>query len=86
MLPFALAMSARMSSTRHAVTRKPSLTGVGNRPSFTPAHQHVFLTGMIGGIGGVALGLPMICDKRRKPVSGNLFIFILSVLLRHEKV
>src|SRR5437660_1364010 len=31
--------SLRMSSTRHAVMRGPSLTGLGKRPDLTPAHQ-----------------------------------------------
>jgi hypothetical protein len=32
-------IKARMSSTRHAVVRGPSLTGLGNRPALTPAHH-----------------------------------------------
>lgn len=67
---------ARIDSTGHAVTRGPSLTGLGKRPDATPAHQQDFLTGMIGGIGGSALELPMICGNRRKPVSGSCFITI----------
>jgi hypothetical protein len=31
--------SRRMSSTRHAVVRGPSLTGRGKRPLLTPAHH-----------------------------------------------
>jgi hypothetical protein len=34
-----------MSSTRQAVTRGPSFTGIGNRPAFTPAHQVLRPTG-----------------------------------------
>jgi hypothetical protein len=67
------AIKARMSSTRHMVQR-PSFTGVGKRPDFTPSHQQDFLTGMIGGVGGFALGSPMICGSRRKPVSGSCVI------------
>lgn len=39
-------MSARISSTRHAVMRGPSLSGAGKRPDFTPAHQVDLLMGM----------------------------------------
>jgi hypothetical protein len=71
--PYAAAIKARISSTRHAVTRGPSFTGLGNRPDLTPAHQQDFFMGIIAGVGGCALGLPMICDKRKKPVSGSWF-------------
>jgi hypothetical protein len=54
----------------------PSFIGLGKRPDLTPAHQHVFLTGIMGGMGGAAVGLPMICVSRRKPVSGREFILI----------
>jgi hypothetical protein len=63
-----------MSSTRHAVTRGPSFTGFGKRPVLTPSHQQDFFTGIIGGIGGSALGSPKICGNRRKPVSGSWFM------------
>lgn len=59
-----------MSSTRQAVVRAPSLTGDGYLPDLTPAHHEDLLTGMIGGVGGVDFGLPIICDRRRKPVLG----------------
>jgi hypothetical protein len=72
--PYADAIRARISSTRHAVTRGDSLTGAGYRPDLQPAHHADFLIGMIGGIGGSALGSPMICGKRRNPVSGNEFM------------
>ena len=39
------AISARMSSTFQLVVLGPSLTGRGNRPDFTPAHQVDRLTG-----------------------------------------
>jgi len=68
--PYAVAIRARISSTFQTVVRGPSFTGLGNFPDFTPAHQDDFLTGIIGGVGGTALGLPIICDKRKKPVSG----------------
>jgi hypothetical protein len=32
--------------------RGPSFIGFGKRPDFTPAHQVLFDTGMIAGIGG----------------------------------
>ena len=53
-------IKARMSSTRHAVVRGPSFTDLGKRPSLTPAHQVERLTGMSAGMGGSALGFPMI--------------------------
>lgn len=72
--PPADAISLRMSSTRHAVVDGPSLTGWGKRPDLTPAHHADLQTGITGGIGGTALGLPMILERRRKPVSGSWFI------------
>src|SRR5690606_920884 len=51
----ACSISARISSTRQAVTRGPSFTGLGKRPDFTPAHHVDLRTGISGGIGGVAL-------------------------------
>lgn len=42
--------SARMSSTRQAVIRGPSLTGCGKRPALTPAHHVLFETG-VGALG-----------------------------------
>jgi hypothetical protein len=44
-----------------------------------PAHQVDLLTGISGGIGGLTVGSPIMCFKRRKPVSGNL---IMSINLR----
>ena len=57
-------MSALISSTRHAVIRGPSFTGLGNRPDFTPAHQVDLPTG-IGPSGDI------MDESRTKPVSGN---------------
>src|SRR3569623_2126142 len=57
-------INARMSSTRHTVTRGDSFTGAGNLPSFTPAHQVLRPTGMKSST----------CVMRRKPVSGRFFI------------
>ena len=57
-------MSARISSTRHAVIRGPSLTGWGYRPDLTPAH-HVDLPTGIGPAGA------MIEERRTRPVSGR---------------
>ena len=59
-----------MSSARHAVHRADSLTGLGNRPDFTPSHQQVLPS-------GITLST---CGKRRKPVSG--ISFIVTSLLR----
>ena len=39
-------IKARISSTRHAVIRGPSFTGLGYRPLLTPAHHVDFETGM----------------------------------------
>jgi hypothetical protein len=50
----------------------PSFTGCGKRPVLTPAHQVDLETGMIAGVS--VLGLPRICDKRRKPDSGKVVI------------
>lgn len=68
-------ISALISETRHAVVRNPSFIGFGNLPDAQPAHQADLPTGIIGGIGGLALGSPMICFKRRKPVSGSWSIW-----------
>jgi hypothetical protein len=48
--------------------RVPSFTGLGYLPDLTPAHQDDLLTGINGGIGGSALGLPTICGNLKKPV------------------
>lgn len=44
--------------------RGPSLTGLGKRPVFTPAHQVDLLT-------GIGLPGPMMEDNLRKPVLGS---------------
>lgn len=67
-------ISARMSPTLQQAVRGPSFTGAGKRPERTPAHQVDLQTGINAGIGGTALGFPMICGRRRKPVSGSWFI------------
>src|SRR3982074_1230271 len=59
------AISARMSSTRQAVMRGPSFTGLGYRPLFTPAHQVDLLTG----IGPRGARMP---DSLTKPVLVSL--------------
>jgi len=60
--------------------RGPSLTGFGKRPDLTPAHQVLFDTGMIGGVGGVLLVSPIMCGNRTKPVSGKMvFVAIDSI-------
>src|SRR5687767_3842953 len=48
-------ISSRISSTRHAVVRGPSLTGFGNLPLLTPAHHVDFPTG-IGPFGAIIEG------------------------------
>jgi len=60
-----------MSSTRHTVMRGPSFTGLGKRPDLTPAHQVLFDTGIMAGIGGQLVESPMILGNRTKPVSGK---------------
>jgi hypothetical protein len=64
-------INSRISSARHTVVRGPSLIGLGNRPSLTPAHHVLLLTGIIAGIGGSDLGLPMIWGSLTKPDSGR---------------
>ena len=59
--------------TRQAVVRGPSFIGLGKRPDFTPAHQVLFETGMIAGIGGLVFELPIMCDSRTKPDAGKIF-------------
>jgi hypothetical protein len=66
-------MRFRISSTRQAVVRGPSFIGLGKRPDFTPAHQVLFETGMIAGIGGLVFELPIMCDSRTKPDAGKIF-------------
>jgi len=44
----------------------------GEPSVLTPAHQVDLEAGMIAG--APVLGLPRICDKRRNPVSGNVFM------------
>jgi hypothetical protein len=53
--------------------RGPSLIGFGKRPDFTPAHQVLFDTGIIGGVGGLLLESPIMRGSRTKPVSGSMF-------------
>jgi len=62
-------MSARMSSTRQAVMRGPSFTGLGYRPLFTPAHQVDLLTG----IGPRGARMP---ESLRKPVLFSLLSIV----------
>src|ERR1700730_9150766 len=53
-------IKARISSTRHAVVRGPSLTGLGNRPLLMPAHHDERPT-EIGPVGA------RMEERRRKP-------------------
>ena len=73
-------MRFRISSTRQAVVRGPSFTGLGKRPDFTPAHQVLFETGMIAGIGGLFFALPIMCDNLTKPVSGKVFDVVVDFI------
>ena len=59
-LYLAEAINARIESTDQTVVRGPNLMGLGYLPDFTPAQNDDLLTGRIGGIGGLALGLPTI--------------------------
>jgi hypothetical protein len=59
-----LEMISRISSMFHTVTLGLSFIGRGYIPDLTPAHQVLLQTGIIGGMGGSALGLPTIWDKR----------------------
>jgi hypothetical protein len=82
--PPSLSIKAIMSSIFQTVVREEIFKDFGNLPDLTPAHQVDLLTGISAGIGGLALGLPMICGNLKKPVSGNVFgcIEINSVELR----
>lgn len=53
-------ISSRISSARQTVVRSLNLIDCGYFPDLTPAHQDDLDTGMMGGIGGVACGLPII--------------------------
>lgn len=55
-----------MSDARQHVVR-PMCTARGNRPDRTPSHHVDRDTGMIGWIGGSAVGSPMMCRSRRYP-------------------
>lgn len=57
-LPFSI--SWRMSSTRQTVRRGPSFIDLGKRPVLTPAHHVDLDTGIIEGIDGIDLWLPII--------------------------
>lgn len=75
-----------MSSTRQAVILSPSFTSFGKRPDLTPAHQHDRLTGIIAGIGGVAVLSPKICFRRKKPVFGISCTIIRSCAVTYEPI
>jgi hypothetical protein len=78
-----------MSSIRHAVIRGPNFTGFGKRPDFTPFHHVVLQIGINGRIFGWDFLLPIICERRKKPVSGIAAIFKLHltgmVVVKHGK-
>ena len=56
------------------MVQRPSFTGLGKRPERTPFHQQLFFTGISAGIGGFAVGFPIMCDSRRKPVGGKFML------------
>lgn len=49
-----------MDDADQTATLGDSFIGRGKMPDLTPAHQVVLQTGMIGVIGGLAFGLPII--------------------------
>jgi len=68
-------MNSLMSLTLQTVTRSDSFIGFGKRPALTPAHQADLEMGMMGGMGGIAFGLPTIWATRRNPISG-IFVMV----------
>ncbi len=54
-----------MSDARQTVVRGDNLIGLGYLPDFTPLSHVDRLTGIIAGIGGVALASPMTFQIRR---------------------
>jgi glucose-6-phosphate isomerase len=58
-----------MSRFLQALHRSDNFTGAGKWPDLTRARKVDRLTGMIAGIGGSALGFPMICHNLKKPAS-----------------
>ena len=48
-------------------------------PDFTPAHQLDLLTGISGGIGGLALGLPIMLGSLINPVVGSVCASLLML-------
>lgn len=67
-------IKARISSTFHAVVLSPSFTGLGYFPDLTPLRNEVRPIGISGGM--FVLGLPMICQILKNPVSGRWGIVI----------
>jgi hypothetical protein len=67
-----------MSSTFHAVVLSPSVrTGCGKSLLLTLFKNVVRPIGINGGVGGLAFGLPIICESRKKPVSGSWWIVVI---------
>ena len=81
---FNRSIKSRISSTRHAVVFGPRLTDLGNRPDWTPLHQLDRPMGISGAIGGLALRSPIICGKRRNPMSGNLCVMVSLHILEYK--
>jgi hypothetical protein len=70
-----------MSERRQAFVRSPSFTGFGYLPDLTPFRNVVRPMGISAGIGGFALGFPMICQILKNPVSGSWFGVVLMKYL-----
>jgi hypothetical protein len=75
-----LFISSLMASTFQAVVRSPSFIGFGYLPDLTPFKNVVLPMGINGGMGGLAFGLPMICQILKNPVSGSWF-WVVEVML-----
>ena len=67
-------IKASISSTRQAVVRSPSFTGLGYLPDLTPFKNDVRPIGSKAGVGGTAFGLPIICQSLKNPASGICFM------------
>lgn len=64
-----LTIKAIMSSTRQAVVRSDSFTGLGYFPDLTPLRNDVLPIGINAGM--LVLGLPTICQILKKPSGGS---------------
>ncbi len=74
-----------MSLARHAVVRGPSATGAGYSPALTPFPHLDLDIGKIAGMGGTALGSPIMLRMRRNPcegIFGWVLLIIINVLIK----